>query len=336
MDYRICKMRSIAAIAIVALHISYMSFLLHRDNLGVVEMAYTNMITNLTMWAVPIFIMVSGALLLSPKRELNIKKIYGTYLLRIVIALVVFVIIFDIFDFIFDVEEFSTAWILNNIKELISGTGWSHLWYIYMLIGLYLMLPAYTKVAKHCIDSELKVLTLVALFFISIMPMLAVYKIKLGFYIQTATIYPIYLFLGHMIFENRIRITNVMAIAILVITSLLIGITTYMRWVHNDPALEAIWQYSSIVVVLQSVALFRLSLNMKPKKTSLWKHIDATTFGIYLIHVLFARLILRYLQFNPYSDFVVLNFIVLIVGIFLLSYLTIIMLKQLPLFKRFL
>lgn len=95
------------------------------------------------MWAVPCFVMVTGALLLDENREVSFDKLFNKYILRALGALVVFSMVFRIFDIIMDKESFGLKSILKGFYEIFTGTGWSHIWYLYLLIGLYLLLPFY-------------------------------------------------------------------------------------------------------------------------------------------------------------------------------------------------
>lgn len=60
----------------------------------IVSMALRNSL----LWAVPFFVMVSGALLLDPEKEMSYKKIYSKYILRIFVCLVAACLIYGIIE----------------------------------------------------------------------------------------------------------------------------------------------------------------------------------------------------------------------------------------------
>ena len=62
------------------------------------DFAVTKTCENLLMWAVPCFLMVSGALLLNPAKEIPLKKLFGKYIKRMFLALLIFTFIFQLFD----------------------------------------------------------------------------------------------------------------------------------------------------------------------------------------------------------------------------------------------
>ena len=83
-------LRAVACIAIVVLHIVYSAVLLYGNELGKWDTAISMIIVDCMMWAVPCFIMVTGALLLDPKRIITYKKLFGKYIFRIFAALILF------------------------------------------------------------------------------------------------------------------------------------------------------------------------------------------------------------------------------------------------------
>ena len=67
------KIRSLASLAIVILHTFTMYHIVDANNMTSVEEYMTRFVPFLMMWAVPCFVMVSGALLLNSNK--NIQKL---------------------------------------------------------------------------------------------------------------------------------------------------------------------------------------------------------------------------------------------------------------------
>lgn len=89
------ELRAIACIAIVILHTFYAASVYAPDHTAKIAALTTR---NLMMWAVPCFVMVSGALLLDSAREVTYRKIFRKYIPRVLAALVLFSAVFQIFD----------------------------------------------------------------------------------------------------------------------------------------------------------------------------------------------------------------------------------------------
>lgn len=95
--------------------------------------------------AVPLFWMISGALLI--KKEESLSTLYKKRILKIVLVLIVFSFIQYLF-FVFE-NEARTFYIRDFLKTLYSGQLAMAYWYIYAYIGVLLVLPFVRKMAKN-------------------------------------------------------------------------------------------------------------------------------------------------------------------------------------------
>ena len=53
-------------------------------------------------------------------------------------------------------EPVNAETLLSGFYEIFSGTSWSHVWYLYIMIGIYLLLPFYHKIASNSTAGELR------------------------------------------------------------------------------------------------------------------------------------------------------------------------------------
>ena len=100
-----------------------------------------NILSIFVRTGVPIFLMISGVLLLDPDKKLNFDKILK-YIIRMLLVLVIFGFGYCLIDQFF-VYKFSNipSLFINSIVNLLSGKSWAHMWYIYYLIGIYVITP---------------------------------------------------------------------------------------------------------------------------------------------------------------------------------------------------
>lgn len=333
-EYGFSYIRAIASIAIVVLHICASASILYGESISVIQNSITRSAANCMMWAVPCFVMVTGALLLDESREVSYSKIYKKYISRILAALVIFCMIYRIFDMIMDGESFGTGVIFNGIYEIVTGTSWSHMWYLYLLIGLYLLLPVYRKIAASCNDFDMKYLLGIYILFLSILPLTQMLQVKVGFYIHVATIYPFYFFCGHAIHKKIMQIDYRAALTLAALSTVIIVVLTNVRWKYGIESMEQWWSYSSILVIVQAVGIFSLMYQIKGNDAQLVKRVlmrvDECSFGIYLVHMIFVRWILRYRMVNPYESYPLIAFVVIVVLIFGVSYVVVRILKNIP------
>ena len=336
--YGFSYIRSLACIAIIILHTVYSAVLLFGSDIDAQTNITSMAVVDSMMWAVPCFIMVTGALLLETERKITYKKLFGKYILRLFAALVIFGMVFRVFDIIMDKEPVSVAAFLKGLYEIFTGTSWSHIWYLYLLIGLYLLLPFYKKVVDNSSAKEIKYLLAVYIIFLSILPMLEIWGINCGFYIHVSTIYPFYLFGGYAIYKHIYRPGKAASLGMFIIGTLLIIGCTVVRWIYDIPSMEILWGYASLFVIMQAVGFFALLKDVKHTgfravKWLLLK-LDECSFGVYLIHMIFVRLILRYMGFNPYENGGILAFVAVIAGILVISYAITWILKRIPFLKK--
>lgn len=338
--------RVLACCAVVVLHTVFAANEYFIETLTPAENLFSRMVENNVMWAVPLFLMVTGALQLRSDKQLTWRKLYGKYIARVFFVLAVFSLIFRLFDIVMDGEALSAVNLLGGAAtELITGKGWGHLWYLYLLIGLYILLPFYRLAAQKCSDTELKYLLAVYLTFTSVIPMIEGFGINIDFYISESLIYPFYLFVGYMLHEGRISISNVKACCMVAAATVIILALDVLKYSRGLDVPGVLFGYSSLLIVMQAVGIFALTEGLIASKKTDSRLVrtalafDKYTFGVYLISMLFVRLFFKYLQLNPYDTGIVPALITLtgsVICILTLSCMVTALLKMIPGFRRIL
>ena len=89
----------------------------------------------LVRYCVPLFIMVSGALLLNENKKFSTKQFYLKRVLPTAIVFLIWLVIYSIFYMYVKNQPF-----LDFFIAFKGADSW-HLWYLYMLLGLYLITP---------------------------------------------------------------------------------------------------------------------------------------------------------------------------------------------------
>lgn len=350
-------LRAVACIAIIILHTVDGAVILYQNGITNGERVSSLSVVYCMMWAVPCFVMVTGALLLDKNRAVTIRDIFRKYILRILIALVAFSLIFALFDTLMNKDGAGIAFFGKGILNVLTGSGWAHMWYLYLLIGLYLLLIAYRAVANHVSDTEYRYLLIVYAVFLSLLPLLQMWNAKAGFYIHVSTIYPFYLFAGYGIASQKLKINRWVSILLMVIGIAGIVVSTVLNEKYINISYGNLLGYSSIFVLVLAVGIFSLAKGCEKQVVEaaaseeqpvaeqkkpgiigkIFLEIDRCSFGIYLIHMIFVRLTLRYWQINPYaSNLTILIFIGLVLGILIVSYGVTALLKLIPGVKKIL
>lgn len=133
---------------------------------------------------VPLFLMVSGVLLL--KKEEPLKAVYTKRLPRMVIVLLVFSFIRYLYEcFIVSTMTFS---ILDFIRLFWTGTLFLPFWYLYTYIGILIILPFLRKMVRNMTREEGILFLLLCVVFNILVPMVNVAtgtSFNIAFYLES-------------------------------------------------------------------------------------------------------------------------------------------------------
>lgn len=312
--------RVIACMAIVVLHTVNSARVYHAEEISAGQTLTAYTVCSMLMWAVPCFLMVSGALLLDPAREITWSKIFGKYIRRMFTALVIFTAIFTV------IRHDPKAG-TSMISEFFNGLAFNHcmayLWYLYLMIAIYLLLPLLRKAASSMSDTGLCILALVLMLASLIMQVLlngadggSRALLGIASSLQLLACGVAYVFAGRLIYMKRMNI--LIAASLFIVSSALLGLGTFLAGQRiSDPSF--ISAYCSPLVVVQSVSVYSLMLGIKAEAGSFISSVDKCSFGIYLIHMIFVRLCMSELGINAF-DYGPFGFIFLSAVFFLAAY----------------
>lgn len=136
----VLRIVSIAAVVVIHTAAEYWTALDVTSYEWKVETVYDGLVR----WAVPVFVMISGALFLDPSRDQPIKKLYGKNILRIVTIILFWGTIYALLAGL--PSDASAPSLYAFFKAAIFGHY--HMWFLYMIIGLYAMTPLLRLITK--------------------------------------------------------------------------------------------------------------------------------------------------------------------------------------------
>jgi len=336
-DQRLSNIRAAACMAVVILHTFFACFSL--GTAGTIQYKITVLIRNLMFWAVPCFVMVTGALLLDPVREITYRKVFRKYIPRMVAALVLFAAVMKGIDLAFGFSAWDSKTVPEFLKSLLTGQGlWNHMWYLYTMIALYLLMPIFHGACRSVDRKTVWIAVGVMVLFLSVKPLLeSIFDMSFGFYIPVATIYPLYLFLGRAMTAGEPDFCGkrgLVGFSVLVVVFLAgMGVSTFV-YLNKDMVQlkEIVNDYSFLATVIGAVGVFGLirSIGTGGKKLGrILGFIDKHSFGIYLIHMIPLKILVMKKLFNPYDIGLWFVFVVA-AGVFLISLLVAFALKKIP------
>ncbi len=128
-------LRIIAILFVITIHTTAPTFYAYPIKSGGFLLA--TLLNSISRPAVPIFVMISGALMLDERKQISNKKIFkkSLYLLLILFGWSIFYASISLI-----ISPPQTGFSISSfIKAILLGHY--HLWFLYMLIGLYLFTP---------------------------------------------------------------------------------------------------------------------------------------------------------------------------------------------------
>ena len=134
-DARFDQMRVLGALAVICLHVSGPLLKAHPDVTS--SLWFTaDLFDAFTRWSVPVFVMVSGALLLAGDGPQGVADFYRRRALRLLPTLVFWSAFYLVANLA--LHKLTPA---DVGRVLLAGVPHYHLWYLYMLAGLLLAAP---------------------------------------------------------------------------------------------------------------------------------------------------------------------------------------------------
>ena len=337
-------LRIAAAFFVVVLHTATSKF--GSVQSGSVPWDIFNLYDGMVRWTVPMFIMLSGALFLS--RPISIEKLYGKYILRIVIAFAVWSVLY-VFEYNWcngAQYPLSQAALIKHLMR-----GHYHLWYLIMLVGLYAMVPVLEPIVR---SERLTRYFLVLSFVLSILlPTVtsamkyihpdvhgAMLEVKSQFGISLG--YLFYFVLGYWMSEKHPGLWRVPIYGLGIVGfCATVWLSRYLtvRMGHND---FTFYEYNSLNVMLETVFVFcvfrdlfgRLSVGGVTEK--LIGTASKCSFGVYLLHPFVLDLLDKNFMLNTLSFDTAKAMPVVAAVTFVVSYCISYILNKLPIIKKYL
>lgn len=143
-------LRILATFTVIILHVNPQAHLeVPVSSAGWIMMT---VLSALCAWNVPVFFMISGALFLSPQKELSTKRLYGKTLARMVVS---FGIWSGFYALVYCFLRNKGMWtFLNQLFR-----GHYHMWYVFSIISLYWITPLLRRITESRKATEYLLLT---------------------------------------------------------------------------------------------------------------------------------------------------------------------------------
>ena len=273
-------------------------------------------------WAVPVFVMMSGALFLSPHKDIPAKKLYTKYIFRIFTAFVFWSLVYAVAYYAAERD------MLRAFAKFL--TGYYHMWFLWMIAGLYMIVPFVRKIAES--GTLTKYFLGLALVFAYVLPetvnVIALFSEKYGEFAGKLAGMPRlefvggftgYFLLGHFLNTARIsrKAERVIYAAGIVSVIACVILSSAVSLAQDSPN-QIFYDNLTVTTLCEAVAVFvffRERLNFPVKFI---RALSQYSFGAYLVHaavITFLRKLgLHSLTFCPAVSIPVISVIVFVIS----------------------
>lgn len=252
------------------------------------------------VWCVPVFFMISGRFFLDPERNVPLRKILTKYIPHIITVFIFWTAVYTAY------YKLSGAYDDLNIFGIMTQfiEGPYHFWYLYTLVGLYIITPFLRKIAEN---KQLLVYFLILFVILNVTTEYLVYLPKVGDIIQSFADkfclsmvigYVGYFMLGYFLWSIKDSVTKRREL-ILYVIGIMFFIGTILAEALVSPELreaDFVKQYMKPNVVIYSTILYlffikRVSkINFSERAVKILAFLTEMGFGIYCVHALVNEL----------------------------------------------
>jgi surface polysaccharide O-acyltransferase-like enzyme len=287
--------------------------------------------------AVPLFVMISGALLLSPKDE-PMGEFYRKRFIRVVPPALFY---FFIYGWWSVTSSYDTDVKSVLIKTFVYGQPYKHLYFVFVILGLYAITPYLRKFIKTLSKKEFGWL-LILLFGLTAYWDVSTTWVTRSFpstHLFAPSLWVPYLgyYLAGFYIHQHVRLhTKQWGLYLFIGTTLVIVLAEYLlaKTFGQSPRGLMARNYHGPLIILQSVSLFSWFTTLTNLKVRSWiRGLAGSAFGVYLVHQILLDLVISFFALSPLS--LTAPIIMLIGGgILVVSFVLTFLLSKVPFFGR--
>jgi surface polysaccharide O-acyltransferase-like enzyme len=344
-------LRILAAFAVVFQHVAASRWF--DTPVKSLDWQIMNVYHSLQLWAVPVFVMISGSLHLQESNYTGFNneiKILIRKIFRLICALAFWSILYNVVfpsgRLYFKKGTWSIIDLIKIPAIIIFGPAWGHLWYLYMLFGLYLLTPIIRCFISSSTKKHIEYLLLLFciynffLLYNSLLSYIPVSRKPAIFLpIQELSGYAGYFIAGLYFSKHQLSKKIKAVLYILAVFSVLFTISgTSLISINNNKPIPIISSYTYPNVIFYSFGIFvffkeifaNRQFNAAFKR--MLESISKKSFGVYLVHAFILQTFINS-GFNVFSMNIIISIPFITLLVIIISYIFTFCMKKIPLLK---
>lgn len=302
--------RALAIFGVVLIHACGATAFYQYGKIPKMDWLSANLLDSLVRCSVPLFVMLSGALLLKPElKPISIRQVWRR-VSRVFFPLLTWNVIYILY-------VSYTGGVPINLLSMLSKPAMYHLWFVYMIIGIYILIPVFQALFELIYNrKDLQLYLLIIWFVITCVP--TYWKIPLLALFQQDSFlgYGGYFLIGAVIASsNRNQIiTPIWLFIYMAGVAITFFLTLQFSEIANS-SIEKAYTYYSPNVALTAIAAFIIIKRARISNffAKYLQIIGDKSFLIYFVHVVFVE---------PVRKEVLLAHLPMIMSIFLITFFT--------------
>lgn len=290
------NLRVFAIMCVIMLHcmIPYVS---NPSYYGSKSYFFNLIVNSIARTGVPLFLMISGALILNDELTNDIKSFYKKRLSKLLIPLFSWNVIYFLFYVKLGKNELDFMSFINEVLN--NGTAY-HLWYVYNLLSIYLLAPYLKKIVDNSSIKQLVFLMVLMGFCTTIRPALnnMVSPVYIYLFEPICNGYFLFFLAGYVL--DKMELSKKALWIFLVLGAIGIGISLWGN--HMNSSINLInfkhnggYDISSLLLSMAMFILFRSKISFG---NGFIKSISKLSYGMYFIHVAIIDIIFEYFMID--------------------------------------
>ena len=297
--------RTLAILMVVLCHATENVYSLSLD--GMAGVSFPSRLFAFTAFAfgrlgVPLFMMITGYLLLDRDYDsAKVLKFWKTRWLNLLIATLVWFVIYDIFLTFYLYQPVSITDFLGNMLFL-KSVEMSHVWFMAMILGMYILIPLVSigikKVGTKVLMFPVIIFTVYGFLFPTLLIVLKILHVDPGYSVNfsggfSGGTYGLFIIFGYLLKKGLLKKVKTWLLAIIFVVSFVLG-DAFQLWAYSNGIEYNMW-YTNVLLLVAALALFEMMSRMNIKKESaIITFISKFSFPIYLIHNIFVYMMLPF------------------------------------------